>query len=93
MDLGFVAVIETWTERRNKLGFVRLTQSKAVPILISPLPVVKSVGTPFRALSGGVRVTPTYRPVLLPHICMPAVACCQRACLATEPIASGKRTI
>lgn len=48
-----------------------------LPTLIFPALVAKSVGTAFRASSGGGRATLTYRPALATHIFMPDVATCQ----------------
>lgn len=66
-------------EKKNKVFFcqTRVVRRILFPTLIFPALVAKSVGTAFRASSGGGRATLTYRPALTTHIFMPDVATCQ----------------
>lgn len=61
-----------------------------LPTLIFPALVAKSVGTAFRASSGGGRATLTYRPALATHIFMPDVATCQTHSAVKTSIDSNK---
>lgn len=74
--------VGTKKERRGEQKKVCFSQTGVVcrillPTLIFPALVAKSVGTAFRASSGGGRATLTYRPALATHIFMPDVATCQ----------------
>lgn len=72
--------VHSWNKegRETKFVSVKLKPSAgSMPTLIFPPPVAKSVGTAFRASSGGGRLTLTYRPALATHILVPDVATCQ----------------
>lgn len=66
--------VETKKKKKQKTISVKLRPSTgSMPTLIFPPSVAKSVGTAYRALSEGGRLTLTYRQAFAMHIFMPDV--------------------
>lgn len=96
-QLFFCCHVHSWNKEGKKGGKKKVCFCQTgvvcrilLPTLIFPALVAKSVGTAFRASSGGGRATLTYRPALATHIFMPDVATCQTHSAVKTSIDSNK---